>query len=235
MKKHLIVAILLVIALFIAGMANSQSQNGRFLIGFSPLNIAVGEQHSISQTASGTVVQADTTNPSIKSITVGLNLWVGYFATKNLCMGLGFGSGTSNSYTTFFRYYFSHAKPDSAKVDIFMQGNITFRYSITDNPSTNVNYNSYNPYYSINTSPYTISTTNFNYGLWLACAFHINNHASFETMLGFINLNQVQNTDSYTTTTYPYSQPSYMVTTPALKNTASTYEGALRLMVTYRI
>jgi hypothetical protein len=242
MKKHLLIAILFVVALLIAGIAESQIQAGRFLVGTTLFNVADQQQNNTTQIAifynNAGVAQSQTTTPHTIGISSGLNLWAGYFVTKNLLAGLGFTSGTASTYTTLFRYYFNHRKPDSAKFDFFLQGNVSFKYTNTDNPSTTQYFPQYDEFSSQSTSDYTNSNTTLAYGLWVGTACHLTKHWSLEALLGYIYSNTIQNYGSYTITDYynPQNGQGYTFSNyPALKNTSNSYQGVLRLMLTYRI
>ncbi|HTB32702.1 MAG TPA: hypothetical protein VK808_11780, partial [Bacteroidia bacterium] len=185
-------------------------------------------------------VLSDTLKPKTLGISSSLNLTVGYFITKNLCAGLSFGPGTSSSYTTFFRYYFNHKRPDSAKFDFFLQGNISFAYTNGDHPAASEYY----PYdgdgsvFSNSTTDYKTNTTTLGYGIWIGSAYHLTRHWSVEALAGFLYSNTVQSIGSYTTTATYYGPTIINPETtllPALKNTSNSYQGAFRLMITYRI
>ena len=152
-------------------LLNRRFRAGRFLVGTTLFNVADQQQNNTTQTAifynNVGVAQSQTTTPHTIGISSGLNLWAGYFVTKNLLAGLGFASGTASTYTTLFRYYFNHRKPDSAKFDFFLQGNVSFKYTSTDNPSTTQYYPQYNEYSSQTTSDYTNDNTTLAYGLWV--------------------------------------------------------------------
>jgi hypothetical protein len=246
MKKHLIIAIVFVSALFIAGIAKAQMQAGRFLVGTTLFNVGYSGGTTITQqdgffdpTINTYSVQSMETHPSTLGISAGLNLWVGYFVTKNVLAGLGFNSGTTNTYTTLFRYYFNHSRPDSAKFDFFVQANISYSNSNTDHPAVTEYYQPNYSYASIATTDYHTQSSTFPLTLWFGDSFHLTKHWSLEGMIGFIFSNTVSTTGAYTQSTSYYSSftnPNPQVDNyPTLKNTTTAYQGAVRLMLTYRI
>ncbi len=237
MKKHFLIAAISVMTFSSVGIAQQQAPPGRFLIGTDPINFYMSKQTSRNQYSDGGNVESDTSTSTAKTISAHINLFVGYFITKNICAGLQFGNNSTGTYSTFIRYYFNHKRPDSAKLDFFIQANTTFKYTNTDHPYVdnvdNVSY-SYNA-----TTDYKSSETTFDFSVGLAAAYHLSRHWALEAEVGYVYGNDIQSNTSYVNTTGTFQPATSIYTTvsnvPALKSVSVSNEAALRFMLTYRL
>lgn len=239
MKKHFLIAALLVIAISFESKAQQQSALGRFIVGTSPVTFTMGKTQTQQQYNDGNSgVQTDSTHSSTNSIASHINLFVGYFVTKNICAGLQFQKGTE--FSPFFRYYLFCKNPDSAKFDFFIQANFTYDYSNTDHPYQDEVYPTEPQLplenYTI-TTDYKSTATTFDFSVGIAGAWHFTRHWALEAEVGYAYISSMQNTSSYIETTgnINVGAPPNTNTEPALKNTSLTNEGALKLMLSYRL
>lgn len=235
MKKYLFITMICGLLFPFTGMAQKQPALSRFIVGTNPFDFSVTGSNSQMQYSDGSSIPMTNSNKfTTDAISAHINLFVGYFVTKNICAGLQFGKNTILS--PFIRYYLFRKNPDSSKVDFFLQANFTVDYTNVKYPDQVNNYeNGYEE-----TSAYSVNTTIFNFGVGAAVAWHFNRHWSLEGELGYIYENSVINTGSYNSTTVQIDPitGNRIVNggiSPTIKNTNLTDGAALRLMLSYRL
>lgn len=232
MKKYLFITVVCGLLFPFIGMAQKQGSLSRFIVGTEPLNFAIENTKFQNQNNDGGIIPVtNTSSTNSQIVSAHINLFVGYFVTKNICTGLQFGKNAILS--PFIRYYPFHKNPDSSKVDFFLQANFTFNASNTNYPyREDTTFDNYNT-----TSAYSVTTTIFDFGIGAAVAWNFTRHWALEGEIGYVYKNSVTNTGSYTETSGNpnLGAPPQVATVPALKNTDLTNEGALRFMLSYRL
>ena len=234
MAKHFVIVALLLSTISFTAIAQQQGALSRFIVGTDPLNFTMATTTNQIQYTGVNIPVTSSNKSTTIDISAHINLFVGYFVTKNICTGLQFGKNTILS--PFIRYYLFRKNPDSSKVDFFLQANFTFDYNSLSHPDQE---NAYGNGYS-DMTPYSINTTLFNFGVGAAIAWHFNRHWSLEGEIGYVRENSVISTDSYTITTVQIDPVRGIRTisssvSPGTKNTSLTNEGVLRLMLSYRL
>lgn len=235
MKKYIVIAALFMVVIPFTVKAQQQGALSRFIVGTDPLNLTTESTKSQTQYTDGSAIPVTNANSTnTESISAHVNLFVGYFITKNICTGLQFGKNTVLS--PFIRYYPFRKNPDSSKVEFFLQANFTFN-------STNTNY----PYHddtayngSTATAAYSVSTTIFDFSIGAAVAWNFNRHWALEGEIGYVYGNSITKTGAYTTISTQFDPTrgiwsNNYSTSPETKNTSLSNEGALRLMLSYRL
>lgn len=225
--------------LFISSFCIAQQQNtlGRFLVGTNPFSYFMSKTSSQTQSYDGgNGIETDSAKLTSHTISTHVNLFIGYFVTKNICTGLQFGNNTFLS--PFFRYYPFRKNPDSSKIDFFLQANFTFYNDNTTHAAVDNIDTAVNNFYA--TSSYSVNTYDFEFHIGAAAAWNFNRHWALEGEIGYEYVNSVTKTSSYTNSNGEYIVVggnrfinSYII--PATKNVSLSNEAFLRLMLSYRL
>jgi hypothetical protein len=229
--KKLLLSFIVLSSSFIAMNAQSQIQQGHFFFETAPFFITYGQSRQVREIIDPiTPTSNDTSRSSTSTVHTGINLALGYFTGKHFALGIYLGNSDIPNYYLFARYYFPHKHPDSAKVDFFVQVNVSADYTSTNNPTQ---YSYYNGGYNYN-SPYSNNTATLYGALRAGASFHLARHWALETMLAMHITMQQANSHSYTITEYEYGQ-TYPYPYPMINIEPATQTNVLNQAVNFTL
>ncbi len=221
-------------------LAQSQSSKGHFIFGSDLIQYNAG--NSIQRYNGGTNEQ-DTVKNTFSNISLGINVWVGYFVSNRVCVGLKYDFQQSpidyyyNSYpynyyypyypalslfpsNLFFRYNFIRAD-SGGFFDLGIEGTFGVQYTGSTNTTT--------PEYRYTTTYTTTSVTNYlslNSGVNLLASFHISKHFALQLKAGIIVA--YQNIDFASESISPPSN-NFNFTPEKVYYTTYSFAGSFRL------